>query len=439
MVTNFGPPIIDWSPLSKLGETYDASRKRQNEYDLNANRQKTLAALGGSKASMSDLGHALLTSGDVEGGMAALRLAQSSSDAAAGRAIQEKTLAESIRQHNEANTRADRPTIKEFDEDGEKMPYLVYPDGTRKRLPIGTEVPGPQSMIQDPTAPMPLASYASASGGGGGNGPGIPTIRPPVPTGPAPGGVPPENVPPSLSTLNPMNAPAAYTAGPAGPAPPVAGPVAAPPIAAPEAPTAPMNAGIVPRASRADPLEPDTAPFIRKPPPHADVPEWRRKETERIRTLGKPPALTQAMRKDLGDREAVAGALSKSLDRYDKMVNDPETGTGVIFNQGTPEAARVAAVYEDIILQAKEAYKLGVLNGKDYEILERTLEDARFGKKGIMEENASVWNKGARIHAQVDEAKQALKRKLDAARQAYGVSGGSGMTSTGVPWSVQAD
>jgi hypothetical protein len=70
---NFAPPAIDFSPLGRLGETYDRSVKRTRDAEVAANRERALAGFG-QNGDLAALGTTLLRAGDLEGGMQALRL-----------------------------------------------------------------------------------------------------------------------------------------------------------------------------------------------------------------------------------------------------------------------------------------------------------------------------------------------------------------------------
>jgi hypothetical protein len=168
---NFGAPAVDFSPLARIGQTYDASRKAQAEWNMNQARQKTLAALG-DNPDMSVLGTTLLRAGDVEGGMAALRLAEATKSGAASRGLAERQYEETVRQHRETlaatererqalerqreyeRERGDRPIYSPNaipDEFGDPHPGFVDPR-TGTVTPPRTVTPGPQSSIQGPVA-----------------------------------------------------------------------------------------------------------------------------------------------------------------------------------------------------------------------------------------------------------------------------------------------
>lgn len=62
------------------------------------------------------------------------------------------------------------------------------------------------------------------------------------------------------------------------------------------------------------------------------------------------------------------GSTQSSLDRYEKALE----ATGPTFFMGAGKA-KLQTAYNDLMLEMKELYNLGVLNGPDLEIMERTL------------------------------------------------------------------
>jgi hypothetical protein len=84
---NYGPPAVDFfGMLSKIGESYTKGQDRALDRDLILKRRKTLADLAGGSPTgetpdMNTLGRALLSIGDLEGGLTAAKMAQARSDA----------------------------------------------------------------------------------------------------------------------------------------------------------------------------------------------------------------------------------------------------------------------------------------------------------------------------------------------------------------------
>jgi hypothetical protein len=277
MPLNFGPPVIDFSPLGQLGATYDAGAKRNREAEMNAARQKALAGFG-QNSDLAALGKTLLQAGDLEGGMTALRLDAANKgtpwqreQAAAEAARAGATLAETKREHDaaeerarraeERTTRPERVTGKdEFGDPkyGDRDPVtgaITWDDGTTTpgRGGRGT---GPRSGGEDdPNLPPPNAQTAQlALSPQTSTDPGyvIPKTLQGYPPGtvlPPGGGVAPLAAlapPGAAGTDTAIAAPAAATAAPLAP-PGVTGPTAVaqgpaappPPGAAPGQPTVP--------------------------------------------------------------------------------------------------------------------------------------------------------------------------------------------------------
>jgi hypothetical protein len=181
MPLNFGPPVIDFSPLGKLGETYDAGVKRNREAAMNDARQKALAGFG-QNSDLAALGKTLLQAGDLEGGMTALRLDAANKgtpwqreQAAREDARSGASLAETRREHDaaeaarrraeERTTRPERVTGKdEFGDPkyGDRDPVsgeIKWDDGTT--TPGRGSRVGPQSGGEgDPNLPPTNAATA---------------------------------------------------------------------------------------------------------------------------------------------------------------------------------------------------------------------------------------------------------------------------------------
>lgn len=95
-------------------------------------------------------------------------------------------------------------------------------------------------------------------------------------------------------------------------------------------------------------------------------------------TKPKPPGEAQ-VKQNVGIKN-----LGIAVDEYVKKL--PEFG---IFDQLSPDArAEMGNVYNNMMLQAKEAYNLGVLNGPDYEILQKVVTDPTTLKGAITSNEA---------------------------------------------------
>jgi hypothetical protein len=266
MPLSFGPPVIEFSPLGKLGETYDAGVKRNREAAMNDARQRALAGFG-QNGDLAALGQTLLRSGDLEGGMQALRLHAANSGtpwqreqaaAEAGRAA--STLEETRRQHDreeeyrkrseERTTRPER--IQGKDEFGDPKYGDRDPVTGDIKWEDGTTTPGRGSRVgprsggeDDPnlppvnaqTAQLALSPQTSTDPG---------YVIPKTLQGLPPGGLAALAPPGAAGADTAIAAPAAVTAAPLAP-PGAAGPTAVaqapsappPPAAAPGQPTVP--------------------------------------------------------------------------------------------------------------------------------------------------------------------------------------------------------
>jgi hypothetical protein len=107
MVLNFGPPMIDFSPLGKLGETYDRSRARTRQADIETARTQALSTFG-QNGDLAALGNTLLRAGDLEGGMSALRFHAANS----GTPWQREQAAREDARHQESLSIAERERQK---------------------------------------------------------------------------------------------------------------------------------------------------------------------------------------------------------------------------------------------------------------------------------------------------------------------------------------
>jgi hypothetical protein len=99
---NFSPPPIDFTPLANLGKTYANARAETNKSNMLAARQQMLSELGAGDPKALALG--LLKTGDLEGGMAAMRM----SEAAEQRAFQRE---EAARDNARQDRMLNRPQI----------------------------------------------------------------------------------------------------------------------------------------------------------------------------------------------------------------------------------------------------------------------------------------------------------------------------------------
>jgi hypothetical protein len=271
MPLNFGPPVIDFSPLGNLGKTYDEGVKRNREAAMNDARQKALAGFG-QNSDLAALGQTLLRSGDLEGGMAALRLDSANKgtpwqkeQAAAEAARAGATLAETKREHDaaeerarraeERTTRPERITGKdEFGDPkyGDRDPVtgeIKWDDGTT--TPGRGSRVGPQSGGEgDPNLPAPTSQSAQlALSPQTSSDPGY--VIPKTLQGFPPGTVlPPGGGPAPLAALAPPGAGAgtdtAIAAPAAAQAVPLAPPGATGPTAVAQAPTAPPPPAVGP-------------------------------------------------------------------------------------------------------------------------------------------------------------------------------------------------
>jgi hypothetical protein len=396
MALNFGPPIIDFSPLGKLGETYDRSAKAAAEYRMNQARQGALASLG-DNPDMKALGAKLLAAGDLEGGMSAFRLAESTTSGAASRGIQERQLAETIAEHKrqaEATAeergrieaqrayereRQDRPTRvtkkNEFNEDiggwRDNTGHIIWDDGT-----TGSDRgPGPQSGgVGDPNLPAAGGALAQLGGPAASTDPGyfIPStgqVLPPGTTTPMPGGDAMAAALPATGAaqaqLAPPPAAGAAVAAPAAAPPPVASP--APPAAAGAPVTATMinqgTANIAPM-SNAEMIAEARRLGISPAQYRAARAETIKKEME-ARTGGE---VTTDMKNKLARSRVVAPNLVRELDALAADVK--EYGTEYL---PTGAKARMETTYTNILMQLKDMYQLGALQAQDLKVVESML------------------------------------------------------------------
>jgi hypothetical protein len=183
MALNFGPPVLDFKTLSGLGKTFDDSREEQAKHKMNAARQGALSALG-SNQDLTTLGQTLLRSGDLEGGLQALRMAEAQKSSGAGQSIQREQLAETIRAHRteEQDRAAERERIeaqRSFQREQANRPERVTGqdkyDNPREGLrdprtgvikwedgSTTSTTPGPQSSLSDAPASGAMTAQMTA-------------------------------------------------------------------------------------------------------------------------------------------------------------------------------------------------------------------------------------------------------------------------------------
>ena len=83
---------------------------------------------------------------------------------------------------------------------------------------------------------------------------------------------------------------------------------------------------------------------------------------------GMPQKLGEAQKKQLAGIESLQGAIGEYLGELDQWSLKKQA-----FN---PDArAKMGTKYNNMMLQAKEAYNLGVLNGPDFDILQSVVTD----------------------------------------------------------------
>jgi len=100
-----------------------------------------------------------------------------------------------------------------------------------------------------------------------------------------------------------------------------------------------------------------------------------------------PPRDPNALKLGEAQKKQVVGidALSSAVDEYTKeLATFPLTG---VINPA--DRARIGTKYNNMMLQAKEAYNLGVLNGPDYQILQSVVADP-VSLRGITTSNRSL-------------------------------------------------
>jgi hypothetical protein len=446
MAYDFGPPRIDFSPLGSLGETYDRSRKAAFEQRVADARQKALAGFG-QNGDLAALGTTLLQAGDLEGGMSALRIHAANSgtpwqrqraaaedaraaDADAYRKRQEE---ENNRRYEETKTRADRP--QRITEDGTddygnptKREGLLFPDGH-----VEWRAPGAPDRRSggagDPNLPAPSSQVALSALGMSEPGDDIPprpnngyvipgtleqypmgTVRMPKPDIPGPVVAPPAGraavaAPPPAATV------------PAQGAQPQQAPLAPPAPTGPTAVAAPPQgqAPIQRRINIDDPLEPETAPFVRKPPPNVNKKEWVTAETKRLQSLAGGEGPTTDMRNKLAKARQVQPLVERELNSLNELVQ--KHGTEYVPGE---TKARMQTTHTNLLMQLKELYGLGALQAKDIEMVENLLTDpTSSGWNPIEGAYKGLTQKGV-TSAQVEKVKQIVRDGLIEAERNLG-------------------
>jgi hypothetical protein len=112
-------------------------------------------------------------------------------------------------------------------------------------------------------------------------------------------------------------------------------------------------------------------------------------------------------------QQAGVNNVVSALDDY---INELKTfgGTDIV----NPDArAKMGTVYNNALLQAKEAFNLGVLNGPDYSILQQTLTDPASMRGAITSNDA--------MKAQAEKLQELMRKVAKGAQAAHG-QGGNG-------------
>jgi hypothetical protein len=375
MALNFGAPAIDFSPLGKLGETYDKGVRAQREADMNAARQSALATFG-QGGDLAALGKTLLTAGDLEGGMMALRLQaanegtpyqrgrnavedQRAADAAAETKREHDRAEEYRKRTEERTTRPERVTGKdEFGDPkyGDRDPVtgaIKWDDGTTSGGGTGPRSGG----ADDPNLPQPNAATAQLA------------LSPQTSTDP--GYVIPKTLqgfpvgtelpPGGLAAL----APPAATGGAAVAAAPAAAPLA-PPAATGGAAVAqsPAAAGVPGAAGGAVPAPPVTATQISQGT--TNIPPMTPKEMiDEAHRLGVSPGQYRAAR---------AAAIQKEL--------TSKAGGGVDAEKALPgEAAGRLGIAEQYLANAPKIRE-EIARGDQTGLWDRTMAVNGVGRRG---------------------------------------------------------
>lgn len=113
--------------------------------------------------------------------------------------------------------------------------------------------------------------------------------------------------------------------------------------------------------------------------------------------------------KDARTAIGVANNMFKGLDLLDQQVKDNGS-----FEWGGTDGAGMAATANDLRLQAKELYNLGVLNGPDLQLMLKQIPDT--------ESLGSMFTRDSTARAQLKSTKEAMKRKIEESMKAKGYS-----------------
>lgn len=132
--------------------------------------------------------------------------------------------------------------------------------------------------------------------------------------------------------------------------------------------------------------------------------------------------------KDTRDAVGIANTLLKGMDLLEMQLFDPKEGTGS-FEYGGTKGATAASTANDLRLQAKELYNLGVLNGPDLTLMLKQIPDP--------ESLGSMFTRDATAQAQLKASKQAMQRKLEESMKARGYRPKGGAPSAGTQKQVQ--
>jgi hypothetical protein len=121
----------------------------------------------------------------------------------------------------------------------------------------------------------------------------------------------------------------------------------------------------------------------------------------------RPPKDPNALKLGEAQKKQVAGidALSSAVDEYTKELSTFPL-TGVI---NPTDRARIGTKYNNMMLQAKEAYNLGVLNGPDYQILQSVVADP-VSLKGFTTSNRSLANQANELKRMMQQVKGQLTK-----------------------------
>jgi hypothetical protein len=458
MALNFGPPVIDFSPLGKLGAEYDRGHKAFLEGQLTENRQKALAGFG-QNADLAQLGKVLLQSGDLEGGMSALRLqaanegtpwqkqraAAEDQRAADAAAETKRTHDDAERARREADERSRRPTreigVDKYDNprSGVRDPVsgtikwtnsdgsIEYEYGTPGPLPA---TPGPQSSLDDPNSPAVGGNVASAQLDPTTTGSVTPQrfVIPGTMQGITPGS------PDDLAAQQRGQAPLAALAPPA-----TAGTTAvaaASPQATPLAPPAATSGAAVAQSAQPTvPAPPVTQAQINQGTSRIP-PMTLEEQYQDSQRLGMSMKTYRAMRADLikkdieaqmssGQTTDMKNKLSKArltaevIDRELKSLDDDVKEYGTEYLP-TTQKARMQTTYTNLLMQLKEMYALGALQAKDVEMVEALLTNPTSSGWNPIEGMYKGLTQKTTTASQVAKIKQIVSDGLRAAEGSLG-------------------